>query len=244
MGLLIATVGLTGACATRRYARDRVSESAQTLTSKMEEQDKQLQGGIDQNTGQITELNSVSRDHTQQLGTLNGQVKQVDDKAGQALNVGQGAQKTATQAQTEIASLDQKFANRNNYMSLKEENIPFKFNSATLDKTQFATLDAVADQLKNTPDAILVLEGRTDNTGDAAYNVQLGDRRLEAVVRYLVVEKGVPMQKVYKMSYGEDQPMAPNDSKENRAQNRSVVVKVLGPGERSGQMLSQSAPQS
>jgi outer membrane protein OmpA-like peptidoglycan-associated protein len=238
--LLVGVIGITSGCATRRYARDRVAESAQELTAQMEQKDQQLQQGIESNTNQISELSAVTRDHTQDINTLETGLKTTDDKAGQALNVGQSAQSAANQATTQISTLDQKFQNRNLYTAIAEEKVAFKFNSATLDKETLPTLDQVAQQVKSNPDAIIVLEGRTDNAGDETYNIQLGDRRLDAVVRYLVVEQGVPMHRVHKMSYGEAQPVAPNNTREGRAENRSVVIKVMGPEGGSGRMVSGS----
>jgi outer membrane protein OmpA-like peptidoglycan-associated protein len=196
----------------------------------MDAKDQELQNGIEANSNQIGELNSVTRTHTQQLTTLDGAVKQTDDKATQALNVGQTAQRGASQAASQVSALDQKFQNRNHYVVLTQEKVPFKFDSATLDSGSLSTLDQIAQQLKNNADAILVLEGRTDNAGDESYNIQLGERRADAVVRYLVVQQGVAMQRVFKMSFGEDQPVAANDTREGRADNRAVYLKVMGPG--------------
>jgi OOP family OmpA-OmpF porin len=135
------------------------------------------------------------------------------------------------------------FQNRNQYTSLAEQSVPFQFGSAEIDEASFSVLDEVARQVKGNADSIVVLEGRTDATGDANYNIQLGERRLEAVLRYLVVGQSVPMQQVHKMSYGEEQPVASNDTREGRAQNRAVVVRVLAPNLSStGSMMSDAAP--
>ena len=72
------------------------------------------------------------------------------------------------------------------------------------------------------PDAILVLEGHTDNRGDKVYNIRLGERRVEAVEGYLAVDKGVPVYKIEEISFGADKPVAPNDSK--RAASRTVPL--------------------
>ena len=92
-----------------------------------------------------------------------------------------------------------------------------------------ALLDDLARRMLEHPDAILVLEGRTDSTGNDSYNVRLGERRLETVIRYLVVDQGVPIHRLHKMSFGEARPVAPNNSREGRAQNRSVVIQLLEP---------------
>jgi outer membrane protein OmpA-like peptidoglycan-associated protein len=210
----------------------------------MEEKDRQLQQGIEANTNQISELDGIAREHTQKLGTLEKDLKSTDEKALQAMSVGQGAQSTANQAAARVVSLDQQFRNRNQYRSLAEESIPFAFGSSTISRAHLATLGEVAGQVKSNPDAIILLEGRTDNVGNAGYNIRLGEQRLDAVLRYLVVEQSVPMHQIYKISFGEDKPIASNGTAEGRAQNRAVLVRIMTPNAGSSpsrQMVSQGA---
>ena len=251
-GIALILVGVSSGCvATRKFTRTRVNE----VNEKTLELNAQLNGRIDttdqnvQNhtnqiqahTGQIEELNSVTRDHAGKLSTLDSGLKGVDQKTQQAMSVGQGAQGTANNAVAQVSSLGQKFENRNHYIALSEEKVKFKFNSATLDKSYQPVLGQLAQRLKENPDAIVVMEGRTDATGDDTYNIRLGEKRLEAVIRYLVVTQGVPMHKVYRMSYGEDNPLTPNKTREERAENRAVVMRIMGPSF-SGGLVSSSAP--
>ena len=104
-----------------------------------------------------------------------------------------------------------------------------KFNSAKLDKEYMDVLDDIAATLTKSPNAILVLEGRTDSTGDKDYNVRLGERRVDAVRRYLAVEKGVPVYKIHEVSFGSEKPIAENKTKDGREKNRAVVMTVMIP---------------
>ena len=79
------------------------------------------------------------------------------------------------------------------------------------------------------PDAILMLEGRTDSTGAKDYNVRLGERRVEAVRRYLAVEKGIPVYRIHEISFGAEKPLAENNTREGREKNRVVTVTILVP---------------
>lgn len=238
---LSATVVLTSGClATRKFVRNEVGTTASEITSKMDSKDQELENQIEANASQITELSGVTREHSQQINALDTGLKSTEEKASQALGVGQTAQTTANQAATNVSALDQKFQNRNRYVVLSQETIPFKFNSATIEPSYQSLLDSVAQQIKSNPDAILVLEGHTDATGDETYNIQLGEKRLEAVIRYLVVEQSVPMHQIHKLSFGEEKPIAPNDTAEGRAQNRSVVVKLMGPNIAAGSMAGAS----
>ena len=240
----------TGCVATRKFTRARVNEKGEELSVRIDTAEKTLQGGIEANTGgiqantaQIGELNSIARDHTGKIATLDGSVKQVDEKSQHALAVGEGAQNTATNAVAQVSSLGRKFENRNNFTVLSEEKVQFKFNNATIEKSYLPTLDALAQRVKADPDAILVMEGHTDATGPLDYNIRLGEKRIEAVIRYLVVNQGVPMHKVYRMSYGEEQPINPNNTREARAENRAVVIRIMGPSfSGTGQEMISSTP--
>ena len=73
----------------------------------------------------------------------------------------------------------------------------------------------------------LEIEGHTDSTGSAELNQKLGLERAEAVKMYLYEQHKVPLHKMNVISYGEDKPSAPNDTRDGRAQNRRVVIRVL-----------------
>jgi outer membrane protein OmpA-like peptidoglycan-associated protein len=115
-----------------------------------------------------------------------------------------------------------------------QKSIEFGFDSASLPKDQNPALDEVADLIMRNPDAIVVLEGRTDATGNAEYNIRLGERRVEAVKRYLAVTKEVPVYRIEEISFGAERPVAPNDSRDGRQKNRSVTLMVLVPSSGDG----------
>ncbi len=75
-------------------------------------------------------------------------------------------------------------------------------------------------------DVYLEVQGHTDDTGSAAMNHTLGLRRAEAVRLYLY-DRGVPLNRMATISYGEDKPVAANADDAGRAANRRVVVMVL-----------------
>jgi outer membrane protein OmpA-like peptidoglycan-associated protein len=89
-------------------------------------------------------------------------------------------------------------------------------------------LDQLVQQLKANPNgAFIEIEGHTDNVGNADINYKLGLERAEAVKRYLYETHQVPLHKINVISYGEDKPVGDNKTKDGRAQNRRVVIKVL-----------------
>ena len=133
--LATGTLSLISGCATKKYVRTRVDDSAHNLSARMDKDEEGINTNIKANSGQIEELNGVTRDHSQKISTFDNGLKQTDGKAQQALTTGQTAQTTASKAVDQVSSLDNKFQNRNHYVVLKEEQVRFKFNSAKLEKS-------------------------------------------------------------------------------------------------------------
>ena len=103
--------------------------------------------------------------------------------------------------------------------------IDFEFNSSDLTAPARRTLDEVEAALASQPELRVEIQGYTDSTGSAAYNVRLSQRRAEAVQAYLV-SKGVGSSNLTAKGYGEADPIASNKTTEGRALNRRVQFQV------------------
>ena len=102
-------------------------------------------------------------------------------------------------------------------------NVEFEFNKATVLAVYGDQLDAIAAAMKAHDDIDLVLEGHTDSRGSDQYNMNLSQRRADAVKAKLVEDYGIPADRVSAVGYGESRPIASNDSDDGRARNRRVV---------------------
>ena len=110
---------------------------------------------------------------------------------------------------------------------LSDDSMKFALNSAELSPEGQARLDAFIQKLKGDNKNVYVeVQGHTDASGDKAYNEHLGEERAEAVRRYLN-QHGVALNRIGTISYGEDSPVAPNDTREGRQANRRVVLIVM-----------------
>lgn len=103
----------------------------------------------------------------------------------------------------------------------------FDFDKATLKPQGRATLDKFVNDIRSLRIETIISTGHTDSTGPAAYNQALSVRRANAVKNYLV-QKGVPANMIVVEGKGEMQPVAPNSTREGRAQNRRVEIEVVG----------------
>jgi len=227
--LVSATITVTSGCATKKYVRNTVKTSSDTLTARIEGNEgeiKEVRDNVDKVdqkvSGVDTKVSDLDSRTSEQFNTVRTDVQSADQKASKA-------QSSADRVAGNVTTLDQKFQNRNNFNVTDEKAVQFKFNSATLDQQYMDVLDEIANALMQKPDSIVVLEGRTDNSGAKDYNVKLGERRIEAVRRYLAVEKGVPVYRIHDISFGAEKPVAENKTKEGREKNRAVTMTILVP---------------
>ena len=148
------------------------------------------------------------------VGQVDSHVTQVEGTAKDALDRANAAHKLA----------EGKFLYQ---VVLSDDSVKFPVDAHALSPEAEARLKELADRLKmENQNVYLEIQGHTDATGSKDHNDKLGEARAEAVRRYLN-EQGVPLNRVATISYGQDAPVASNDTREGRAQNRRVVVVVL-----------------
>ncbi len=107
--------------------------------------------------------------------------------------------------------------------------VRFDHDRAEVKEQYYPLLDEVARILtENAPEAAIVLAGHTDATGTEKYNEGLSLRRAKAVETYLTSQRGLPSARFQLKGYGEEVPIAANDTEEGRAKNRRVEILDAG----------------
>jgi OOP family OmpA-OmpF porin len=104
-------------------------------------------------------------------------------------------------------------------VSLKLE---FATGSATIDKRYHDEISKVGDYMKKYPTTSAVIEGHTDNSGDAEQNMKLSQQRAETVVNYLAEQFGIERSRLSAKGYGSSRSIAYNTTPEGRQQNRRI----------------------
>ncbi len=211
-----AAVGaaLLGGCATTGF----VEETAATL---------QAQVGA-----QVSELRRELDDSETMVQQQAARIDAVEQTAQNAFAVASAADQAAGMAQRTADELGNTFENVNRrlvYEMVIDENVAgFASSNATLPDEVRAYLDRFVNDLRQLPIASHVeIEGHTDSTGSPDNNARLGMERADNTRRYLHEMHQLPLHKLSIISYGQDQPVAPNDTAEGRAMNRRVVIRVL-----------------
>jgi outer membrane protein OmpA-like peptidoglycan-associated protein len=217
----MALVAVAGpACATKKYVRtsvDEVSGKVATLIDSLEQTQEQTRN----NSAEIKKVDSAAQAAQQTA-------QQADQAADQALDVAKSADNLAKSANAKAEVIDQ--ANRKvaYEVVLNADDVTFGFGKSELSDSAKMSLADLIDKLKKDPrNVFIVIEGCTDSVGPSAVNDRLGLARAEAVERYLYEQYQIPLPKMDVISYGEENPVAPNGTREGRAQNLILVVLVM-----------------
>lgn len=157
----------------------------------------------------------------EKISTTNGRIDQQETRLGQLDQTTQEALNRATAA-GKLA--EGKF---NYSVVLSDDSIKFETDKAVLSEQGKQVLADLATRLKtDNKNVYLEIQGFTDATGTDDINYRLGNARADSVKRFLN-SQGVALNRMASISYGAEQPVAPNNTREGRAANRRVVIVVL-----------------
>lgn len=201
--LVIAGV-MAGGCATKKYVSREVggvNEKVDNVSNQVE----QTQERVKRTEVRIDEVN-------QQAQSGIGEAK---SSAQDAMNKASDAEKAAKGKL--IYSV-----------TLSNDKVTFPLNRAQVsDDAKKVIDDTIGPLAQQNKGVYFEIEGHTDSTGPKEYNLKLGEERALAVRNYLHDQDQIALNRIQVISYGEDQPLVDNKTRQNRAQNRRVVIKVL-----------------
>jgi outer membrane protein OmpA-like peptidoglycan-associated protein len=213
IALSLLVVFSSTACATKKYARNRINERVTPL---------------EQRTG---ELEESSRRNTQDISTLSTDINDVRGRADRAQSQADTAltraDEAGTRAGTVEGSVNDLRTNLDKYSLQNTATLNFKFDSYTLTPEATESLDQLAAQIKDRQNFVLEIQGFADATGTDSYNNQLTQKRADAVRRYLAEQHGIPLFRMHILGFGEVRAVADNNTRAGRAQNRRVEIRLL-----------------
>ncbi len=175
---------------------------------------------------------------------LSGQVDELSSVANAARSDAAKAQASADQAQSDANTANQRINGLDDYAVFKTVTVLFKSGSAVLTPEAQQEIDEAAASIQgeNLKGWMVAVTGYADSTGKTAINRSLSERRAEAVINYLVTKHRLPPRRlVQPFGYGSINPVASNDTREGRAQNRRVEISVLVNKGISSEAASQTA---
>ncbi len=214
---VIAFVG-SGACATKKYVNTSVEDASQKINSR-----------VDAVSKSVEETQQKTRDNEAKINQVDQKATTADQKATSAGQSASNAQQAADSAMTKADEADKATKKLIYSVVLDDTQGDFAFGKAALSDAMKAAIDQFVSRITSDPQGSYIeIAGYTDSVGPAAGNLRLGMHRAEAVRDYLHEKHMIPLQKMSVVSYGEKDPVAPNTTAAGRAQNRRVVIKVLG----------------
>jgi peptidoglycan-associated lipoprotein len=199
VGILMATVMVAalGACATAKSVDQKIADVQAQQNKKIDSIETQVE------------------DLQQKQKQTDVRLDQLSQEAQDALK---RAQEAGVLAKGKVV-FQQTFA---------EDRVRFPLDRYDLSKDSQQALDDFASKVKGINEQYFIeVQGHTDDTGGARYNDELGQRRADAVRRYLSRQHQVPLNRMSTISYGDTLPVASNKTKAGRVQNRRVVLVVL-----------------
>jgi outer membrane protein OmpA-like peptidoglycan-associated protein len=159
---------------------------------------------------------------------LSGQLEELAAVSNAARGGAKAAQATADAAVAGVNATNDRISSLDDYQPQQTAAVNFKTGSAVLSPESKTTLDDLASKALNAKGYVLEVSGFADSRGSIALNRQLSQRRADAVIRYLVENHNIPLRRIITpYGYGELNPVAENDTKDGRAQNRRVEIKLL-----------------
>ena len=201
--LLAASVALAG-CAKKSFVQREVGEVNKKVDAVSAEVEK---------TQQRVQQNAI-------------RLEAVDTTAQSGITEAKGsAQAAMTKAQEAEKAAKGKLIYP---VTLSTDKVRFPVNKAEISDEAKAMIDeAVGPLVKENRGVWFEIEGHTDSTGDAAYNFNLGEERAMAVRDYIAKTHTVALNRLNVISYGEEKPFVENKTRDERAQNRRVVIRIL-----------------
>jgi OmpA-OmpF porin, OOP family len=163
---------------------------------------------------------------------LSGQLEELQAISNAARGGAKAAQETADMAVAGVDAtnkrLDSLVSNLDEYEPKRGITVNFKVRSALLSQEAKTALTELAEQAKAERAYVIEVTGFASSDGGENLNRRLSQQRADAVVRYLAEFQMIPLRRIITpFGYGESQPVAENDTRDGRNQNRRVEVKIL-----------------
>jgi len=228
LGLLVEVHG-TGDSKGNLIARDiklrnsdlNMAQVMHTRVVPVEDELKETQVRLDESeqnaqrlSGQVQELSEVS--NSARTGAMKAQ-----ESADKAMSAANDAKEKVTTTNNRISALDE-------YQVKSTVIVLFSAGSSALSEVAESDLTLLAEQVENEKGYLIEVAGFASSDGNADYNRRLSKRRADAVIQYIAENYSIPLRRfITPLGYGENQPVADNQTRQGRTQNRRVEVRIL-----------------
>ncbi|HJY28196.1 MAG TPA: OmpA family protein [Pyrinomonadaceae bacterium] len=199
---------------------------------RFNEQDMRTARAVESRAAPLEERASDTENKLSQVEAnaqrLSGQLEELAAVSNAARGGAKAAQATADAAVAGVNATNERISALDDYAPQETTAVNFRSGSAVLSADSKTKLDDIASKAMNAKGYVLEVSGYADSRGSINLNRQLSQRRADAVIRYLVENHNIPLRRIVTpYGYGEMNPVAENDTREGREQNRRVEIKLL-----------------
>lgn len=220
-GLNLEVEGRGGSSGELIADRVRFNETDLRTARAVESRATPLEDRASASEGRLSEVE-------QNAQKLSGQLDELAAVSNAARGGAKAAQATADAAVAGVNATNDRISALDDYVPQETAAVTFRVGSSILNAENKAKLDAIATKALNAKGYVLEVTGYADATGNTERNRALSSRRADAVIRYLVETHQIPLRRIVTpYGFGESNPVADNKTRDGRAQNRRVEVKVL-----------------
>jgi len=222
-------------------ARAREAEQARSMallaTEKAERAKKEAEEARLLASAESAEKEKANREAAMRAQEAEQARMQAEARAREAERARREAAAKAEAAEKAKAEVDELLSQLSDLKAMQTErgivltigDVLFAFDKATLSSEAFRNVDKLVDFLQKHPNRSVLIEGHTDSVGSDEYNLNLSEKRADAVKNALVA-KGVGEERITPKGYGKKYPVASNNTSDGRQLNRRVEVVVLNEG--------------
>src|SRR4026209_2250976 len=199
----------------------RFNESDMRVRRAVESRAQPLEERADNTENKLSQVEANAQ-------RLSGQLEELAAVSNAARGGAKAARATADAAVAGVNATNERISALDDYTPQDTAAVNFKSGSTVLSTDAKAALDQIASKAMNAKGYVLEVSGYADSRGSINRNRELSQRRADAVIRYLVENHQIPLRRIVTpYGYGETNPVAENETREGRAQNRRVEIKLL-----------------
>jgi outer membrane protein OmpA-like peptidoglycan-associated protein len=251
---ILVVLTLSGCVATRKHVKsvsDPLDRRVGSVEAKNREVDTKLSAhetAIALADERAKGADAKASDAAKEAKGAHERIGQVGEQVTAAAGAAGTANKNATEARTvadqglsKASELEQRMAALDKFQLLQAQSVLFGTAMSKLTPEGQKLLDETAAQAGKLGRYVIEVQGFTDRTGNPDANLALSRQRADEVVRYLTIQHKIPLYRIYQLGSGALVPVADNNTRTGRQQNRRVEVKLYTTSDAEGKKVTASS---
>ena len=227
--LVVGVAALLSSCASKGFVRDTVGPVDARL-EEMETRTEENAAAVAKLDSDLARVDEVAQSAEDRGLDVEKAAAVADEKTIEAGRQADGARELAEKGLGRIDGVEHVLRDLDNYRRLGKQSVLFAFGSSQLSDNAGTELDGLIRKVEGHDRYAIEVVGFTDSTGPAELNLELSQRRADAVVRHLTLKHNIPLFRIFNVGLGKQVPVSDNKTRQGRRENRRVEVSVYVAG--------------